>query len=225
MSRTRESRFTEETDNKIIELIKKYGRLPNCYVKISKKMNKQYTPKQIRNRYINKLNPNLCHEPLSKDEKLFIIKWDEENPSSDGIFHLKFLIPALEHKFKKLRSENDLKNFWYPRKRAQNTKAGNKQQTTPLPLLKDEIPSNTSQLETSCLDIDQLTSETVKEHQHPLILPRLVLVKDHLSLERTQINNELPRPLYNDDSKYQQYHHNRLPTLEPVPKLEIPYWL
>ncbi|RIA81066.1 hypothetical protein C1645_810207 [Glomus cerebriforme] len=111
MQQIRRLRFTEEIDNKIIELMKKYGNLPNCYVRISEETNKQfnsdYTSKKIRQRWMSKLNPKLYQKPLGEDEKSFIIQWVENNKAPDDpVIHWKILIFAIKEKFGKLRSEN-----------------------------------------------------------------------------------------------------------------------
>ncbi|RIA81951.1 hypothetical protein C1645_809838 [Glomus cerebriforme] len=124
MSKLRGPRITKEFDNKIIELMKVYGNLPNCYVIISEKTNKQYTSKQIRQRWISTLDPKLHQKPLGEDEKSFIIQWVENNRVPNSKIRWKPLISEIEKKFGKLRSENMVKNFWNLR----NRKSGNKQQ-------------------------------------------------------------------------------------------------
>ncbi|CAB4381907.1 unnamed protein product [Rhizophagus irregularis] len=114
--------FTEQIDNSIKEFMKKFGQSSNPYVKVSENINKlystNYTSKQIRQRWISKLNIDLCLEPLSEDEKSFIVQWVESKPQGDTICW-KELILLMETKFKKLRSESMVKNFWYLRKRTQ----------------------------------------------------------------------------------------------------------
>ncbi|CAB4383692.1 unnamed protein product [Rhizophagus irregularis] len=110
-------RFTKEIDNIISEHMKNLGHLPNPYMKIHEKIPK-YSSKQIRYRWISKLNPYLCTMPLEDNEKLFIVQWVENNRTSDGIIHWKDLIKEVESKFGKLRSENTLKNFWHLRRRS-----------------------------------------------------------------------------------------------------------
>ncbi|RIA81064.1 hypothetical protein C1645_837569 [Glomus cerebriforme] len=128
MPQVKGPRFTEEIDNKIIELMKIYGNIPNYYVKISEEINKQfnsnYTSKKIRQRWISTLDPKFHHKPLNEDEKSFIIQWVENNKTPDDPkIHWKILISEIEKKFGKLRSENMVKNFWNLR----NRKSGNKQ--------------------------------------------------------------------------------------------------
>ncbi|CAB5353358.1 unnamed protein product [Rhizophagus irregularis] len=52
--------FTEQIDDSIKEFMKKFGQLSNPYVKVSENINKlcnrKYTSKQIRQRWISKLN-------------------------------------------------------------------------------------------------------------------------------------------------------------------------
>ncbi|CAG8684562.1 672_t:CDS:2 [Rhizophagus irregularis] len=114
--------FNEQIDNSIKEFMKKFGQSSNPYVKVRKNINKlystNYTSKQIRQRWRNILNTDLCFEPLSEDEKSFIVQWAESKPQGDTI-RWKELIPLMKTKFKKLRSENKVKNFWSIRKRIQ----------------------------------------------------------------------------------------------------------
>ncbi|CAG8549001.1 5243_t:CDS:1 [Funneliformis caledonium] len=80
---------------------------------------KPYTSKQIQHHWENSLKPNLCKIPLSDDEKEFIINWAEENQRQNGVIPLTKLIPIMKEQFGKLRSENQIKNFWYPTRKRQ----------------------------------------------------------------------------------------------------------
>ncbi|CAG8679922.1 2370_t:CDS:2 [Rhizophagus irregularis] len=99
--------FTKEIDNSIKESMEKFAQSSNPYVKVSDNINKlydtNYTSKQIRQREV---------------EKSFIVQWVESKPQGDTI-PWKELIPLMETKFEKLRSENMVKNFWNLRKRTQ----------------------------------------------------------------------------------------------------------
>ncbi|GBC03194.1 hypothetical protein RclHR1_05000007 [Rhizophagus clarus] len=96
----------------------KGSHLPKCFANISKEL-PQYNPKQIRSRWKEKLDPNLCHEPLSSREKRFIIQWISTSKMiqrNDTIYWVR-LRDELEIKFYKARPENLLKNYWYSRQR------------------------------------------------------------------------------------------------------------
>ncbi|RIA88333.1 kinase-like domain-containing protein [Glomus cerebriforme] len=97
---------------KLVELMEEYGILYNRYVWISDKI-KKFTPKQIRQRWVNVLNPKLCHKPLNEYEKSFIIQWVENNKADYPLIPWKILISAMKDEFGNLRSENMVKNFWY----------------------------------------------------------------------------------------------------------------
>ncbi|CAB4408082.1 unnamed protein product [Rhizophagus irregularis] len=86
----------------------------NPYIKASKEINKGFTPKQIRQRWISKLDPLLCHENLCEDEKLYIIEWVEKyrNEHPFNNINWKQLIEDLNNKFGKMRSENKVKNHY-----------------------------------------------------------------------------------------------------------------
>ncbi|RIA82003.1 hypothetical protein C1645_809818 [Glomus cerebriforme] len=124
MGKIRGQRFTEETDKIISDAMKKWGHLPNPYVKICGII-PNYSSKQIRYRWISKLNPSLCNSPLDEDEKLFIVQWVENNKTPYGIIHWRDLINEVKNNFGKLRSENTLKNFWHLRRRSLNQKKVN----------------------------------------------------------------------------------------------------
>ncbi|RIA79861.1 hypothetical protein C1645_882475 [Glomus cerebriforme] len=122
--KTRRPLFNKDVDNKIIELMKEWEHLPNNFKMISKHIS-QYTAKQIRQRWKNHLDPCLCHDPLDEAEKSFIIQWVEANKTtSTSTIHWKDLISVMKDQFGKLRSENKIKNFWYPKQRSLKLEAG-----------------------------------------------------------------------------------------------------
>ncbi|CAB4422120.1 unnamed protein product [Rhizophagus irregularis] len=83
-------------------------------------MNKQFSPKMVRQRWTNDLDPRLCHDPFDEIEKLYMIEWVKkykiQNPSSYKIPWNK-LILEMKDKFGKLHSENKVKNFWHSKQR------------------------------------------------------------------------------------------------------------
>ncbi|GBC03195.1 hypothetical protein RclHR1_05000008 [Rhizophagus clarus] len=115
--------FTEQIDNSIKELMEELGDSSNPYAQIieiiNKNYNTRYTSKQIRQRWISKLDTNICHDPLGDDEKAFIVQWVESTQRGDMINWRK-LIPLMKIEFGKLRTENMVKNFWNLRKRCNN---------------------------------------------------------------------------------------------------------
>ena len=46
---------------------------------------------------------------------MFIIRWVEKHKNSNNKIHWKDLIFEMKKRFGKLRSENKIKNFWYPK--------------------------------------------------------------------------------------------------------------
>ncbi|GBB98184.1 hypothetical protein RclHR1_03160004 [Rhizophagus clarus] len=121
---TRGEPFTKQIDNSIKEFMREFENSSNPYVRISEKINElystNYTSKQIRQRWISKLDAKLCLDALDDEEKLFIIQWVESTPRGD-IINWKKLIPMMNDKFGKLRSESMVKNFWNLRKRSQES--------------------------------------------------------------------------------------------------------
>ncbi|GBC02829.1 hypothetical protein RclHR1_04840012 [Rhizophagus clarus] len=106
-------------DNEIKNAMNEYKNERNCYVMISKKLGKEFTPKQIRQRWLSHLDPSICHEELNDDERSYITKWVKEHKSensSDKICWTK-LISEMHDEFGKLRSENKVKNFYYLKER------------------------------------------------------------------------------------------------------------
>lgn len=68
--------------------------------------------------YLFVLQLVIVHDPLNESEKSFIIKWVENNQlSSNGKIRWKVLIKEIKYVFGKLRSENQVKNYWYSKKR------------------------------------------------------------------------------------------------------------
>ncbi|CAI2194416.1 2045_t:CDS:2, partial [Funneliformis geosporum] len=51
-----------------------YGHLPNHYANIARLI-PQYSSNQIRNRWTNYLDPELCLDPPDENAKLFIKDW------------------------------------------------------------------------------------------------------------------------------------------------------
>ncbi|CAB4485643.1 hypothetical protein RhiirA1_444138 [Rhizophagus irregularis] len=110
--------FNKNVDNKIMMLKKEWENHPNNFKMISKQI-PQYNAKQIRQRWKNHLDPNLCHEPLDEAEKSFIVQWVKVNQTTPtATIHWKDLISAMKDRFGKLRSENKIKNFWYLKQRS-----------------------------------------------------------------------------------------------------------
>ncbi|PKC07702.1 hypothetical protein RhiirA5_500478 [Rhizophagus irregularis] len=113
-------RFNQEDDDEIKKYMKVFGHLPNCNTLVSEKMNKRISPKRIRQRWTNNLDPRLCHDPFDEIEKLYMIEWVKkykiQNPSADKI-PWKKLILEMKDKFGKLRTENKVKNFWHSQER------------------------------------------------------------------------------------------------------------
>ena len=56
-------------------------------------------------------------DPLTKEEKEFIIQWIKDNLGPNDEIKWKDLISAMEAEFNTLRSENKPKNYWYSLKR------------------------------------------------------------------------------------------------------------
>ncbi|GBC37522.2 hypothetical protein GLOIN_2v1844533 [Rhizophagus irregularis DAOM 181602=DAOM 197198] len=101
-------------DNEIIKFMNENKNERNPYIKASKEI-KEFTPKQIRQRWMSKLDPLFCHEKLCEDEKLYIIEWVEEYKNKHPFNGIKWkqLIEDLNNKFGKMRSENMVKNHYY----------------------------------------------------------------------------------------------------------------
>ncbi|CAG8656187.1 uncharacterized protein OCT59_003509 [Rhizophagus irregularis] len=110
--RSKSIRFTKKADSIIINHMKEP---PIFYAKIKKEI-PEYTTKQIRQRWTNQLDPKLCHDPLDEYDEILIIKLVKKNRKPNGTICWTTLIPEVEAKTGKKRSENKLKNFWYSRR-------------------------------------------------------------------------------------------------------------
>ncbi|CAB5389208.1 unnamed protein product [Rhizophagus irregularis] len=106
-------------DNEIIKFMNENKNERTPYIRASKEINKGFTSKQIRQRWISKLDPLLRHENLCEDEKLYIIEWVEKyrNEHPFNNINWKQLIKDLKNKFGKMRSENKVKNHYYLKER------------------------------------------------------------------------------------------------------------
>ncbi|RIA81947.1 hypothetical protein C1645_836146 [Glomus cerebriforme] len=111
--------FNKETDNLIIKLVKKWEHHPKHYAKIHEVI-PEYTSKQIRQRWKDKLNPKLCHDCLNEAEKKFVIRWVNNRKTPE--IRWSELVSALQNKFGRLHSENKPKNFWYSEYRKSRSK-------------------------------------------------------------------------------------------------------
>jgi hypothetical protein len=62
-------------------------------------------------------------EPLSEAEKSFIVKWAEKHQTPNNTIRWKILLKEIESVFGKLRSENQVKNFWYSEKKKEKKRS------------------------------------------------------------------------------------------------------
>ncbi|CAG8625064.1 10842_t:CDS:2 [Funneliformis caledonium] len=90
------------------------------FVRLSKLLsNEQVTlkAKQIAHHWRNNLDPRLCKEPISDEEKTYIYSWVIPHQKACSIIQWNELQNEIVTRFGKFRSRNDLKNIWYSRKR------------------------------------------------------------------------------------------------------------
>jgi hypothetical protein len=95
----------------------------------------------------------VCHEPLDKEEEIFVVQWIKNNQKASGKIYWKELVSAMKGQFGKLRSENKLKNYWYSRKgQLLSTSSDDRSQDcNMLPSQDDDdIPPNASRMEILC---------------------------------------------------------------------------
>ncbi|PKC09938.1 hypothetical protein RhiirA5_472525 [Rhizophagus irregularis] len=134
-------RFRQEDDDNITKYMEEFGHLPNRYALISEKM--------------------VCGNRFNDNERSFINEWVEEykilNPSSKSISWKEF-IPVMEEKFGKLRSENQIKNFWHTqeRKKKRNTSQGINHDISYSPQYNNEIKRDPK------MEISHLTNDEIK---------------------------------------------------------------
>ncbi|CAB4485674.1 unnamed protein product [Rhizophagus irregularis] len=106
-------------DNEIIKFMNENKNERNPYIKASEEINKGFTSKQIRQRWMSKLDPLFSHEDLCENEKLYIIEWVEKykNKHPSNVINWKQLIADLKIKSGKMRSEIKVKNYYYLKER------------------------------------------------------------------------------------------------------------
>ncbi|CAG8758923.1 1324_t:CDS:2, partial [Funneliformis caledonium] len=63
----------------------------------------------------NNLNPDLCKDPINEDEKIFIVQCADQNMQNEKF--LTKIVDLTRKEYKKLFSENKIKNFLHTRKR------------------------------------------------------------------------------------------------------------
>ncbi|RIA79862.1 hypothetical protein C1645_839748 [Glomus cerebriforme] len=106
-------KFNAEIDSIIKQIMLKEGHLPKPFARI-RKLIPQFKSKQIRSRWNEKLDPNLCHDPLNEHEQFFINQWVSTQKKEISWVRLRH---DLNIRFNKFRSENSLKNYWYSEQR------------------------------------------------------------------------------------------------------------
>jgi len=103
--KTRFSNFTPEEDAIIMDVVQNSSEQPfNKWVKLAKKL-PGHNAKRIRERWINKLDPRICHLPFT--DKEYLLLW--ESYRTFGKSWVKISARA----FHFARSENQLKNAFY----------------------------------------------------------------------------------------------------------------
>ncbi|CAB5353506.1 unnamed protein product [Rhizophagus irregularis] len=100
--------------------MEEWGSYHNRFVRISREM-PNHTARQISEHWRNSLNPDLCHDPLSINEKIFITERVRKCQMRSTTIHWKYIINGLVIRFGKLRSENKIKNFFNSRQRRERT--------------------------------------------------------------------------------------------------------
>ncbi|RGB35099.1 hypothetical protein C1646_759744 [Rhizophagus diaphanus] len=94
------------------------------FAKLSRKI--PYSPNQILQHWRDKLDPRLCKLPFNYNEKNFIINWvNKFLAENDKNISWKKLQSEMVKEFAILRSNRDMKNFWYARKRRQDRQKEN----------------------------------------------------------------------------------------------------
>ncbi|CAI2164207.1 6489_t:CDS:2 [Funneliformis geosporum] len=100
------------------------------FAKLSKQFSKEQItlkPKQISHRWRNILDPRLSKESLSDKEKYYITSWVETQQKTRTIIQWSELQTEMAKcgKCGKFRSRNELKNFWFSKKRSEIKRRNN----------------------------------------------------------------------------------------------------
>ncbi|CAG8527560.1 uncharacterized protein OCT59_003586 [Rhizophagus irregularis] len=202
----RRSIFDEESDqtilDKMAEFETKKERSP--FVEIAKII--PYDQRQICNRWRNYLNPKLCHAPLGEGEKQFINKWiskrepsTKTKPNSGKILkrkkyekpiEWKILRQDLENEFGLFRSENIIKNYWYP-----NLKIKEKEENNDLKVIQEDIEENENMIVSSPCEDAMVSNNVYNNTARITIMSPPHSVSRSLSLPPiSSILNNLPPP-------------------------------
>ncbi|CAG8713883.1 16029_t:CDS:2 [Funneliformis mosseae] len=112
--------FDEKDDETIKNLMFHFEKRPDRFVKISEFMPK-YTPKQLSNRWRDHLDPNICKEAFTEDEKRYIIEQTPNYRKSNKICW-KCLSSGMKKIFNRRHSNNKIKNYWNANQRRQKKK-------------------------------------------------------------------------------------------------------
>ncbi|CAG8465743.1 10976_t:CDS:2 [Funneliformis mosseae] len=115
-------RFSPDHDQIIRKFMDNNKSVKHPFSILSKKESIPFTSKQLANRWWSILDPRLCKDAFSQEEKDFIYKWVPEHTQPEQNIQWKALQPVMEAEFGKFRSRNDLKNIWNCKKR-QNDRA------------------------------------------------------------------------------------------------------
>ncbi|PKC72886.1 hypothetical protein RhiirA1_530856 [Rhizophagus irregularis] len=116
------SLFDEASNVLIREYMDLYKDKHNKFVLISKMIPK-YKPNQLSNCWHNYINPHLCLEPLTDDEKNLVIIEANKNRMKDGKISWKHVVASLKKNYGLLRSENKVRNFWNSKKKSDERRA------------------------------------------------------------------------------------------------------
>ncbi|CAG8657087.1 9419_t:CDS:2 [Funneliformis mosseae] len=113
--------FDDESDFLIRYYMGIYEKCPDRFVKISEIMPK-YNPRQISARWRDYLDPNLCNDPFTEDEKRYIIEQTPNHRKSDNICW-RDLSSDLEKRFGRFHSYNKIKSYWnvYQKRQKKNS--------------------------------------------------------------------------------------------------------
>ncbi|RGB41459.1 hypothetical protein C1646_663057 [Rhizophagus diaphanus] len=134
--------FDEESNKLIRKYMKEYEHIHNRFVLISKLVPK-YKPNQLSNYWNNYLDPRLCLEPLTDDEKKYIIEHVQSNRRINGLINWKLVVNGLKNKFGKLRSENRVRNFWNSKQKSDLRKAKRQERNSrPHNLIEESVRPN-----------------------------------------------------------------------------------
>ncbi|CAG8692695.1 8565_t:CDS:2 [Funneliformis caledonium] len=124
------SKFSREQDQIIKDFMVNNKCVKHPFSILSKMESIPFDTKQIASRWWSKLDPRLCKDAFSQEEKDFIYNWVPEHTQPEQNIQWKDLQAEMKAKLGNFRARNSLKNIWNSKQK--QIKAKSKVNSIPL---------------------------------------------------------------------------------------------